>query len=433
MKAIIRISFALTILLQCTFTGKSQTVLNDKLIKIDGWEVRHLDNPFFREYFEVIINQQLDHDDPKAGTFKQRFCVGYNGLDVPNIMDLDGYAIDYAARKGYTNELSKTLKCNMVVIEHRYFGKSTPAKPDWKYLTIKQAANDCHAIKKVLETMMKGKWLVSGVSKGGQTALAYRMYYPNDTEGAIVFGTPVRKDAEDARLVEYFTKAFETPGGKEVLDYQKRMLQNKSTMLPLFERFVKEKNLTFGKKDIEFIYENSVLYYSFCYYQNCESRGDIPSDTASKKTMMKALFDVVPARFFSDENKTRSDASFYMFYNELGYYEYDIKPFAGLLKGNSYSNIVFCPENVKMKFNKTYLTELNTYQQKTMTKTIFVYGQKDPWASMQPDVKPKKENFKYIVANGCHKTKLADMDLLQRKEIYKSISTWLGCKFPEEK
>jgi hypothetical protein len=417
----------------CSFTSFTQTVLNDKLIKYPQLEVRHLDNPFFKEYFEVYIDQPINHDDSTSETFKQRFCVGYNGLDVPNIMDLDGYAIDYAARKGYTDELSKSLKCNLVVVEHRYFGKSIPKKPDWKYLTLKQAAQDVHAIKIILETMMKGKWLVTGTSKGGQTVHSYRMNFPNDVQGALVYGTPVRKEFSDKRLNAYFSKAMQTTCGKEVLAYQKALLANKKSFLPLFEKFAKEKNITFGEISMETIFEYTVLNYQFNFFQLCGKCAEIPTDTTTKNIFLKSLFDIVSPRFFSIENKQRSEASFYMFYKELGNYEYDLKPFEGLLKGKSYSNLIFCPKDVDLKFDNTYLKSLNAYVSKTMEKTIFIYGENDPWASLQPDVKSKAKNYKYIVKDGCHKVKIADLKEAQRKELYKTLSEWLGFKLPEDK
>jgi PS-10 peptidase S37 len=414
------------------FSSFAQTVLNDKLIKYPQLEVRHVDNPFFKEYFEVYIDQPINHDDPKSETFKQRFCVGYNGLDVPNIMELDGYAIDYAARKGHVDELSKTFKCNLVVVEHRYFGKSVPKNMDWKYLTIKQAADDVHAIKIILETMMKGKWLVTGTSKGGQTALAYRMYYPKDVEGALLFGTPVRKEFTDKRLNDYFARVLKTPCGKEVLAYQKALLENKRSLLPLFDKFAQEKNITFGDKSIETIYDHTVLYYQFCFFQMCGKCEQIPTDTTSYKLFIKSLFDIVPPRFFSYENKQRSEASFYMFYKELGNFEYDLKPFGKLLREKTYSTSIFCPKGVDVKFDNTYLKALNTYMSKSVEKTIFVYGEDDPWASLQPEIKGKRDTYKYIIKDACHKTKVADMKEDQRKELYKTLSEWLAFTLPAE-
>ncbi|MCZ7613025.1 MAG: hypothetical protein M5T52_05705 [Ignavibacteriaceae bacterium] len=74
--------------------------------------------------------------------------MSHKDVSLPMVIELDGYNIDYNRE----NELSSILKCNKIVVEHRYFGESKPDSLDWNYLTIEQAANDHH---KIIETLKK--------------------------------------------------------------------------------------------------------------------------------------------------------------------------------------------------------------------------------------------------------------------------------------
>lgn len=73
------------------------------------------------------------------------------------VIELDGYAVN-----NRTAELSKILNCNQIMVEHRYFGESVPAPFDWKYLTIKQAADDHHRIIEMFKIIIP----VNGLRQG---------------------------------------------------------------------------------------------------------------------------------------------------------------------------------------------------------------------------------------------------------------------------
>ena len=85
---------------------------------------------------------------------------------------------------------------NVLTVEHRYFGKSIPSPCDWKHLTIKNAADDMHAIVSSFKNLYTGKWIATGASKGGQTALFFKrvlLFEP----GVVVTSVPFHLSAPE--------------------------------------------------------------------------------------------------------------------------------------------------------------------------------------------------------------------------------------------
>ena len=78
---------------------------------------------------------------------------------------------------GWGSALDET---NMIFVEHRYFLESTPEPCDWQYLTAENSAEDLHAMTTAFKTLYPGKWISTGISKGWQTSLLYRVFFPDD-------------------------------------------------------------------------------------------------------------------------------------------------------------------------------------------------------------------------------------------------------------
>ncbi|HOV12638.1 MAG TPA: S28 family serine protease, partial [Bacteroidales bacterium] len=100
----------------------------------------------FKEKYLVLLKQWLDPQDTTAGTFIQRVFVSHYDYKAPTVLVTEGYAGAYAEREDYTEELTGLFNTNQILVEHRYFGKSTPDRKNWKYLTAANAAADHHHV-----------------------------------------------------------------------------------------------------------------------------------------------------------------------------------------------------------------------------------------------------------------------------------------------
>ncbi len=103
------------------------------------------------------------------------------------------------------NELSPILNANQICVEHRYFNESTPQPVDWEHLTIYNAASDHHRIVEILKEIYKGKWVNTGISKGGQTVMYHRYFYPDDVDASVGYVCPLNFSIEDKRVYSFLT------------------------------------------------------------------------------------------------------------------------------------------------------------------------------------------------------------------------------------
>lgn len=145
-------------------------------------DVKKLETTRFPEKYVLKIRQNLDTDNAEAGTFNQRVIVGYVGEDRPTVIVTEGYNADYAMSPSYIEELSDLFDANMVFCEYRYFGESMPKPTDWNFLTVENSLGDLHNVNTTFRKLFKGKWISTGISKGGQTTMFYRTYYPDDVD-----------------------------------------------------------------------------------------------------------------------------------------------------------------------------------------------------------------------------------------------------------
>lgn len=229
-------------LLSASVSSFAQTVLEQKISAISAIkEIRPLETSEFSEKYVTYFTQPLDHRHPEKGSFRQRVIVSHVGFDRPTVIVTEGYGAAYALRSQYREELSKLLNANMIFVEYRYFLESTPEPKDWQYLTAENSADDLHAITTAFKNIYPGKWIATGISKGGQTTLLYRTFYPDDVDISVPYVAPLCYGVEDGRH-EPFLHKVSTPENRKIIeDFQLEALKRKATLLPRFEKYCTEK------------------------------------------------------------------------------------------------------------------------------------------------------------------------------------------------
>ena len=175
-----------------SLSATAQTALQDKLKAIANiTEIKPLESAEFAEKYVTYFTQPLDHDRPELGNFRQRVIVSHVGFDRPTVIVTEGYGAGYALYPKYREELSRMFNTNMIFVEYRYFLESTPEPRDWQYLTAESSADDLHAVREAFKSIYPGKWIATGISKGGQTAMLYRTFYPNDVDITVPYVGPL--------------------------------------------------------------------------------------------------------------------------------------------------------------------------------------------------------------------------------------------------
>ena len=418
----------LFVLLSASASSFAQTVLEQKISAISAIkEIRPLETSEFSEKYVTYFIQPLDHRHPEKGSFRQRVIVSHVGFDRPTVIVTEGYGAAYALRSQYREELSKLLNANMIFVEYRYFLESTPEPKDWQYLTAENSADDLHAITTAFKNIYPGKWIATGISKGGQTTLLYRTFYPDDVDISVPYVAPLCYGVEDGRH-EPFLHKVSTPENRKIIeDFQLEALKRKATLLPRFEKYCTEKNYSF-RAPIEEIYDYSVLEYSFALWQWGTPISSIPATTASDDEIFSHLLAISEPGYFTADSP---NASFFVqAARELGYYGYDVQPFKQYLSIQSsegYLHRLMLPEELKdMPFDKTLSKKITKFLKKQDPKMIFIYGQNDPWTAAGVTwLKNKKNIHVFIQPNGSHLARINTLPQAEKAEVMELINEWL--------
>lgn len=418
----------LFVLLSASTSSFAQTVLEQKISAISAIkEIRPLETSEFSEKYVTYFTQPLDHRHPEKGSFRQRVIVSHVGFDRPTVIVTEGYGAAYALRSQYREELSKLLNANMIFVEYRYFLESTPEPKDWQYLTAENSADDLHAITTAFKNIYPGKWIATGISKGGQTTLLYRTFYPDDVDISVPYVAPLCYGVEDGRH-EPFLHKVSTPENRKIIeDFQLEALKRKATLLPRFEKYCTEKNYSF-RAPIEEIYDYSVLEYSFALWQWGTPISSIPATTASDDEIFSHLLAISEPGYFTADSP---NASFFVqAARELGYYGYDVQPFKQYLSIQSsedYLHRLMLPEELKdMPFDKTLSKKITKFLKKQDPKMIFIYGQNDPWTAAGVTwLKNKKNIHVFIQPNGSHLARINTLPEAEKAKVMELINEWL--------
>ncbi|MFB6319798.1 S28 family serine protease [Saccharicrinis sp. FJH54] len=416
-------------LLLAFFLQISASELSEKIEKLPNvTSVEELDViPFFSEKYMVQVKQPVDHEDSTKGFFNQRVILCHRGYTNPMVMITEGYSASYALRKSYKNELCDILDANQLCIEHRYFESSTPDPLNWKYLTTKNAAADHHAVNRMFKTIYTGKWIATGISKGGQTAILYKAYYPDDVDVTVPYVAPVNFGVEDGRHEPFIANRIgSSKDRKTIRDFQLEVLKRRDRLMGMFEKFVKDKNYTF-KANLDTVYDLCVLEYSFAFWQWGKPVKAIPSTDAPDSVIFKNFVEVSSPDYFSIEGSEKYVSFFVQAAHELGYYGYDTRPFKQYLvmkDAHNYLLDYFLKDIYQPRWLKT-MEWANKKVQKDGDKMLFIYGAWDPWSAPAYVKGDRKDQLVIYKRHGSHRARINNLPYCKKKKAIRTLKKWI--------
>ena len=404
--------------------------LRQKLAALQGISgIEKLESEVYPEKYLVRITQQVDPKNPAAGTFTQRVVIGHVGFDRPTVIVTEGYGGAYALNPKYQEELTKLLNANLVFVEYRYFLESTPEPKNWDYLTAENSAYDLHHVNQTFRQLYQGKWISTGISKGGQTTCLYRAYFPDDVDFSVPYVAPLNRAVEDGRHEPFLRQVGTKAERDRILAFQKAVLKQKAAIVPMLENYCQEHKLTFRIPMAE-VLDYSVLEYPFAIWQWGTPVDQIPEPTASAADLFKHLMEISEPSYFSNEQP-------YVSFDvqacrELGYYGYDTAPFKGLLTIKStkgYLNKLMLPTELidQVEFRPELYHKVYNFLKDNDPKMIFIYGEIDPWSATRvPTFRGKKNEQIYIQPRGSHRARISNMPEEMKKQIMDQIHAWLA-------
>ena len=407
----------------------TQSALEKQLFELPNVIFNKIKTPMgYEAAYELQIRQPIDHNDDTKGHFYQRVFLSHKAYEAPTAMITNGYG----RPSNRVTEIARLTGANQINIEHRYFLESSPDTLDYDYLDFEQVTADLHHINQLFRQIYDGKWISSGISKGGTTTIMYRYFYPEDVDVSIPYVAPINHSAEDKRIYEFLDKVGTKECRSDIFDYQVVMLERADEMKSYLKWFAKGQNLKFNYLNLDQAYEYAILEYPFSFWQWGADCAHIPSTDAQTDTLLQHFIDIVGLEFYSDASMEGFGSHYFQSAEEMGYYGFEVEPFKKLLHHldvNSNPSAIFTPDKLPVKFDGTLTNKVFEWTQTTTLPFIYINGVNDTWsATAVPEVK-RSESLWFFMKDKSHgDARIKNMTAANKLKLQRTLGHWIGEK-----
>ena len=372
------------------------------------------------------VRQPVDHNDAGKGHFEQRIFISHHSADRPTVMITEGY--NRSRNRIY--ELSTLLQANQIIVEHRFFGESVPDSLDYRYLNLQQATADLHRIRTLFAELYPEKWVSTGISKGGQTTIYYRYFYPDDVAVSVPYVAPLNLDIEDKRIYKWLEKKGSEACRADILTFQRRLLAERGKVLPKLDWYARGAGLEFTYLTLPEAFEYAVLEYPFSLWQWGTPCTAVPDETVTLDSALTHLLDVVGVAFFSDRDVAYYGSHYYQAADEMGYYGYDIKPFKDLIEAlptDRNPSAAFVPGKQRTRMDYRQAKAVDKWLRKDGDRFLYIYGADDTWTATGVPPSDSVDAEWFILKGKSHgDARIKNMTDAERARFQRKLEEWLG-------
>ncbi|RYG33125.1 peptidase, partial [bacterium] len=283
-----------------------------------------------------------------------------------------------------------------------------------------------HRIVEAFRPVYRGKWVSTGASKGGQTALFHKCFYPDDVDAVVAYVAPVNLGVEDPRLVSFFETIGDEPTRKRMLEFQIALLKRQDEIIPLLNAKPEAFSMGLAKA-----YEYGVLEVPFSYWQYASAAFPIPAPDAPVKELVDAYNRIGALYYYSDIGRRQFGPFYYQAYTEIGFYNYDISGLRPYLRSNpNPTNMDLLPPGLKEEvvFNPATLAFVYRTLQYKAQNVAFVYGETDAWSATQMQLLGRTNAIKLVVKGSNHGASVRAATPEQKELFHSTLDRWLGLK-----
>ena len=424
----------------------STTPFGDLLAKVENVASFEAFTPYwdqvgYTECYKVFFNQPIDHENPSAGTMKQKALMFIKGFDRPTVLYTRGYSVpDYFKDRICNLDISANMDANLIVVEHRYFGDSKNlSDTKWDYLTIEQAAADHHAIFEPLKKILPKEWISTGTSKDGMTSLFYRYFYPDDMTVTTAFCSPFMtslyykpvgtyldsesgSDAERDNMHKICFKLYEDWGHGGLYNTYIQMCKDYNEQLKALHP---EQTEPWFQDDMDtYLYALQEFFFGQFSYHTADERAlNIPSADADTEVILDYIYfrDILtqndlwkydsPMMKPVDEEdfywKDRDDYPYYIqTAKQLGQYTHDFSRYHGLIDvGQNPNPSALFDQDCWLydTYDNSRIVDMReNFIPNTDCPILFYYAKSDPWTGARPDKINKNTSMMLIGERGVH-------------------------------
>ncbi len=420
-----RILFTLFLAVSISISAQEST-LEEQLYDLPDVIFKKIATPEgFEAAYVIKVKQAVDHKNPAKGYFYQRAYLSHKGFDRPTVMVTQGYS----SNRNRITEVAELVDGNQIDIEHRYFGESVPDSIDYRYLNLEQATADLHHINEIFREIYQQKWLSTGISKGGQTTIFYRYFFPNDVDVSIPYVAPLNRSLEDKRIYTFLDTVGSDECRAKIKAVQKRLLTDRDEVLPLLKWYTYGAKLTFNYLTFEQAFEYAILEYPFSFWQWGSKCEDIPNADAPIEEVLYHFVSISGLDFFSDASMKAYASHYYQAGAQMGYYGYDISDFKGLIKAlptDKNPSAVFMPNKMKESLKNDVPLKTEEWLKKNGNRFIYINGNSDTWSATA--VRPTKGvDALWFFLNGRDHgaARIKNMTTEERAKMVDALERWL--------
>ncbi|HJW44006.1 MAG TPA: S28 family serine protease [Geothrix sp.] len=382
-------------------------------------------------FFRFLMTQPVDHGVAGGPTFPQTATLLYRSRTAPVVLATTGYGISRSASQG---EPTRILNANQLTLEHRFFNSSTPATLDWSKLDIQQPAADQHAVVLALKPLFSGKWLSTGGSKGGMTALFHRRFHPNDVDATLAYVAPVNLAQGDLRYIPFVDARGDSATRLALEAWQQAILDKRSEVLGLFQADATARGAAFNHLGPDRTLEFAVLESPFILWQygNAALAAQVPPVTAPASSLY-AYLNLVNSGVvdsWSDSTLDYFQAYYQQCATQLGYPAVKEAHLTGLAYPGQDLPAIYPPVGAAKAYDGgAAMQDIQAWLSASAQNVILVYGENDPWTAGALDVPGAAQARgvrKFIAPGGNHGANLAGLIAADRNEAYGLLGQWLG-------
>lgn len=407
--------------------GTADIDIYDQLSAIPGADVTEEPSEIdgYR-YFIIAFEQPVDHADPGGQKFTQRILLHHKDTKSPLVLASTGYYLWLPSQ--YLEEPAELLDGNQIIVEHRYFSPSRPDPADWTDLTIFQAASDHHRIVETFRPIYEGKWISTGVSKGGMTSIYHRRFFPNDVDGTVAYVAPHSDGLDDPRYVDFLNEVGDAACRQKLKDFQREVLLRKGAMTQRLATLASTYNVTFNILGMDAAVEGTVISLSFAFwqYEGASLCNTIPGPAASDDDVWKFFNDVGLPVFSADPWVLGFEPYYFQAYAELGTPGIDTSHLSDLLTVD-FNAIDDLPSvDFEPVHDPAMMKSVGTWLATEGEKILFIYGETDPWTAGAFDPGGAKDTYKFVMPGGNHGANITGLTAADQTKALDALAAWTG-------
>nr|AYM53914.1 lipoprotein [Corallococcus coralloides] len=379
-------------------------------------------------FFDLAFQLPADHRHPDGEQFSLYATLLHRSVEAPMVLYSGGYML--STRPSQT-EPTALLGGNQLSLEHRFFGSSRPFSNDGSLLRIEQVAGDYHRVIQALKPLYSGRWMTTGGSKGGKTAVYHRSLYPDDVDATVAYVAPNTRGLHDVSYALFLNRVGSEDCRARLRAFQREALRRREELRPHLDALSAATGYGFNVLGPDRTLEFGIVELPFYFWQYgdaswCET---IPAPGASSDELFAFLDGVDDLIYtYADELLDAYAGYYHQAATELGWPHYPTLHLHHLLRypGQNVPQ-VYLTFPVGARYNPLPTLRASHSTWSRGERMMFVDGENDPWSAAPFAVRERNDSFRFVVPDANHgNARILRLPEPERTLALERLFSWMG-------